>query len=130
MIKLVLLNQSEQMKLYSSQNEIISELKYLNNLANISKASTIKLRSIVHSNCEGSGQITRSFNDNLQHDAGEFLISLFEHLFKDHTASNNIDEEMFGGLFQETLICTCGNVKQLPVQKLSEVLMALVFKLA
>ena len=70
-----------------------------------------------------SGQIERTFSDNLQHDAGEFLISVFEQLFKDHTISNNIDEEMFGGLFQETLACKCGNVKELPVQKLSDVLM-------
>jgi uncharacterized UBP type Zn finger protein len=67
--------------------------------------------------------MTRSFNDNSQHDAGEFLTSVFEHMFKDLTASNNIDEQMFGGLFKETLICKCGNVKELPVQKLSEVLM-------
>ena len=121
MFQLILSNQSEKMKQNSSQNEIISELKYLNNRSNISKASTLKLRSIVHSYCEGSRQMTRSFNDNEQHDAGEFLTSVFEHMFQDHTTSNNIDDIMFGGLFQETLVCKCGNVKELPVQKLSEV---------
>ena len=67
--------------------------------------------------------MSRSFNDNLQHDAEEFLTSVFEHMFKDLTSSNNLDEKMFGGLFQETLVCKCGKVKELPVQKLSEVLM-------
>ena len=47
--------------------------------------------------CERSGQIERTFSDNLQHDAGEFQISLFEHMFCDPMISNNIDEEIFGG---------------------------------
>ena len=94
MFQSIVSNKSEEMKLYSSQNKIISELIYLNNRLNISKASTLKLRSIVHSNCEGSGEMTRSFNDNLQHDAEEFLTSVFEHMFKDLTSSNNFDQSM------------------------------------
>ena len=47
---------------------------------------------------------------------------MFEHLFKDSVTSNNIDEKIFGGLYQEKIVCICGNVKQLPIQKLSEIL--------
>ena len=101
---------------------MIEELVTLNCLSNQSKTSTHKLRSITAVICEESGQIGRSFSDNLQHDAGEFLISMFEHLFKDSVASNNIDEKIFGGLYQEKILCKCGNVKELPVQKLSEIL--------
>ena len=47
---------------------------------------------------------------------------MFEHLFEDPVISNNIDEQIFGGLYQESIICKCGKVKELPVQKLSEIL--------
>ena len=122
-LKCILSTKTEQMKLHESENEIINELINLNNLSSFCQATTLKLRSIVQENCMDSGQITRSFGDNLQHDAGEFLISILEHLFKDWTAVNNLNEQIFGGLFRETLFCECGNVKELPVQKLSEVLM-------
>ena len=114
---------TDQMKLYSSANTIVEELILLNNLPNLSIESSEKLRSNVSSFCERSGQTGRSFNDNLQHDASEFLVSMFEHLFKDSLVSNNIDEQIFGGLYQEKIVCKCGNVKYLPVQKLSEILM-------
>ena len=120
-LKCILSTKTNQMKLY--ENEIIGELINLNNLSSFCQATTFELRSIVEANCMDSGQITRSFGDNLQHDAGEFLLSIFEHLFKDWTASDNVNEQIFGGLFRETIFCECGNVKQLPVQKLSEVLM-------
>jgi ubiquitin C-terminal hydrolase len=123
MVNQVLSQDTDQMKHYSSVNRIIEELILLNNLPNLSYASTEKLRSIVNSMCEISGQTGRTFNDNLQHDAGEFLVSMFEHLFKDSNVSNNIDEQIFGGLYQEKIVCKCGNVKYLPVQKLSEILM-------
>ena len=106
------------MNLYIKQNKIIEELVLLNGLSNLSNASSQKIRSIVSFICEESG----SFSDNLQHDAGEFLISMFEHLFEDSVTSNNIDEQIFGGLYQERIVCKCGKVKELPVQKLSEIL--------
>jgi uncharacterized UBP type Zn finger protein len=109
------------MKLY--ENEIIGELINLNNISSFCQATTFELRSIVEASCMDSGQITRSFGDNLQNDAGEFLLSIIEHLVKDWTTLNIVNEQIFGGLFRETIFCECGNVKQLPVQKLSEVLM-------
>ena len=47
-------------------------------------------------------------------------MSVFDVLF---ASSRNIDEQIFGGLFQEMIICSCGFVKESPIQKLSEVLM-------
>ena len=123
MINQLLSEDTDQMNLFSSKNRIIEELILLNNLPNGSMASTERLRSTVSSICEKSGQTGRSFNDNSQHDAGEFLVSMFEHLFKDSIVSSNIDEQIFGGLYQEKIVCKCGNIKYLPIQKLSEILM-------
>ena len=123
MINQLLSEDTDQMNLFSIKNRIIEELILLNNLPNESMASTERLRSTVSSMCEKSGQTGRSFNDNSQHDAGEFLVSMFEHLFKDSIVSSNIDEQIFGGLYQEKIVCKCGNIKYLPIQKLSEILM-------
>ena len=101
---------------------IIEELILLNRISNFQSASTERIRSIVSSVCEENGQFGRSFSDNFQHDAGEFLISMFEHMFKDSNVSNNIDENLFGGLYQEKIICECGNLTELPIQRLSEIL--------
>ena len=119
----LLSKKTDQMELYSRKNEIIAELINLNQTLNLSNASTQRIRSVLSSMCEKSGQIQRNFSDNSQHDAGEFLISLFEHLFSDPILSNNIDEEIFGGLYQEKIVCKCGKLTELPVQKLSEILM-------
>ena len=34
----------------------------------------------------------------------------------------NLNEQIFGGLFQETLNCICGNVEEQPAQKFGEVI--------
>ena len=119
----LLRSETNEMNLFSRNNEIVRELIHLVTLPNFSKISTKKLRSVVHSNCVSSGQITRTFDDNKQHDAGEFLLSIFEHMFKDLTFSYNIDEILFGGLYQESVLCICGHVRELPVQPLSEIMM-------
>ena len=49
------------------------------------------------------------------------MSSLFEHLFKETMLPLNFDEQIFGGLMQEKIICHCGAVKDLPIQKLPEV---------
>ena len=102
--------------------KIISELIRLSNVPNLTVVSSENLRSIVSTICGENGQIRRNFSDTFQHDAGEFLISLFEHLFIDSIDSYNIEEDIFGGLYQETIACTCGYKKELPIQKLSEIL--------
>ena len=70
------------------------------------------IRSIVQTNCENRGQNTRTFGDKQQHDAGEFLMSIFQQIFEDLPMSNNFDEKIFGGLYQETLVCKKGHMKQ------------------
>ena len=65
--------------------------------------------------CIESGQKTQTFDDKKQHDAGEFLLSLLEHAFKDAMMYDNIDEAMFGGLAKETYVCSCGETKERPI---------------
>ena len=118
----LLSEKSEEMTLHIKRNEIFKELVNLNNLENYSKASSHKLRSVVHQSCRNSGEV-RPFDDKKQHDAGEFLSSIFEHMFKDLSSAYAIDERIFGGLYQERLECVCGYVNEHPIQKLSEILM-------
>ena len=70
--------------------------------------------------CIESGQKTRTFNDRRQNDAGQFLLSLMEHSFRNTLEFENIDEIMFGGLVKET--CPCGEIQERPIDRLSEVL--------
>ena len=111
---------SGEMEQLLENNSIIRELKNLSCLPNFSNSSTRNLRSAVHQDCIKNRQ-SRTFDDKKQHDAGEFLLSIFEHIFKNLPPSNNIDEKMFGGLLQESLECRCGYVKELPIQKLPEI---------
>ena len=71
--------------------------------------------------CFKAGQVTRNFNNKLQHDAGEFMTSTFEHMFKEPVLPINIDERIFGGILQEKLTCACGKSKLLPIQKLPDI---------
>ena len=83
-------NETKEMKLYAKKNKLLAELVLLKNVSNLSKASTKELRSIVSSAC-GDG---RNFDDNFQHDAGEFLVSMFDNLFRYSSESNDIDEQL------------------------------------
>ena len=114
---------NEEMRLYSEKNEIVRELVNLSDHPNFSETSTHHLRSIVHTYCTSCGQSTRTFSDKNQHDASEFLISLLEHMFKDLPISNNFDEKLFGGLYQELLVCKNGHIRQLQIQNLPNMLM-------
>ena len=118
-----LLTEIDQMNLYTDKNEIIAELTALARLQNFTRASTHHLRTIVQAKCTESGQASRTFGDKKQHDASEFLISIFEQILEDLSKLNNFDELLFGGLYQETLLCQNNHVKQLPIEKLSEILM-------
>ena len=62
------------------ENAILNELTKLMKISKYNKASTAKIRSMVKSECFKAGQLTRNFNNNKQHDAGEFLISILEHM--------------------------------------------------
>ena len=118
----ILSENNDQMKMYQSKNPVINELSLINNLPNFEMASTNNLRFIVSSIYEDNGQNSRNFANGFQHDAAEFLNSIFEHIFKDSKDSNCIDEKIFGGLYQEKIVCGCGNVKESAVQRLSEIL--------
>ena len=54
------------------------------------------------------GQTRRDFSNNKQ--------SMLEHLWNEQANNQNLDEQIFRGLFQETLCCICGNVEKLPIQ--------------
>ena len=118
----ILSENNDQMKMYRSKNTVINELILLNNLPNFEIASTKNLRIIVSTICKENGQNSRHFDNGFQHDAAEFLNSIFELIFKDSKDSNYIDEEIFGGLYQEKIVCACGNENEPAVQRLSEII--------
>ena len=67
----------------------------------------------------------RTFNDDNQHDAAEFLNSVLEHLFKYIPSSFTTKENLFGGLSQKTMFCSnanCNKSNQLQVETLSDVI--------
>ena len=103
-------------------NEISKELISLFTNPQFSSQSTNKIRTIVKLKCFKAQQLTRNFNDKLQHDAGEFMASLLEHLFLENLLLIDIDEKVFGGLSQEKITCNCGKSRLLPIQKLPEIL--------
>ena len=72
--------------------------------------------------CLVAEQTNRNFNNNKQYDCVEFLQSLFEHFWKEQPWNENIEDRVFGGLIQESLQCKCGNIKKLPIQKMTEVM--------
>ena len=50
-------------------------------------------------------------------------MSILEHMFKDLPMSNNFDEKLFGGLYQDTFVCKNDHIKQHPIKKIDEILM-------
>ena len=73
--------------------------------------------------CIEAGQFTHNFSNNEQHDVGEFLSSLLEHIFKDSKIFKNFDEQIFGGLWQTSLSClNCFNSEELGIQKIPEII--------
>ena len=120
-IKSMISENTDHLNLHLNK-KMITEIIRLTSIPNLTIVSTENLRLIVSTICEESGQIRQNFSDTFQHDAGEFLISIFEHLFIDSFDSYKIEEDIFGGLYQETIACTCGYSKELPIQKLSGIL--------
>ena len=87
-----------------------------------SKASTIKTRYLTKRKCIQAGQLLQNYSDNRQHDAGEFLMSVIKHLFEESFFYQNFDEQMFGGLCQNILKCSCGLVTEKEITKLSHII--------
>ena len=103
-------------------NKIICEIRNLSNLKKYETGSSKKLRNIVTSLCFNLEQHEKNYSNNKQHDAGEFLQSVIEHIFKGEGLPQFFDEQMFGGLYQDKVICKCGIICESPIQKLSEIL--------
>ena len=107
-----------------SNNKILIELRRLSTLKKQSRSSTQTLRKIVQEECFSSGQLFRTFNDDNQHDAAEFLSSMIEHLSKNAPNIQGIKEKLCGGLSQKTMFCSnsnCNMSEQLQVEILSEI---------
>ena len=94
------------------ESPILSELIHLISLPNFSNVSTNKLRTIIKEKCLSGN---RNFNSNRQHDAGEFLSSIFEHIFEESGLPMNFADSMFGGIYQEKFNCVCINIDESPL---------------
>ena len=105
-----------------ADNSLLVELSNMSKSKNFSTSSTAKIRNIVQSKCFEGSQWTKSFDDNKQHDSGEFLNSLLDHLWDEENISTNLRETLFGGLSQNTLQCECGYIEELQVQHLPDVI--------
>ena len=86
------------------------------------QSSTQRLRYLTKRKCIESGDVTKNFSDNNQHDAGEFLSSILSYMFKDSVTHENFDEQLFGGLWQNILTCKCGHINELPLEKMPEII--------
>ena len=119
----VLRKMLEKNTIQFEKDSISNELKSLFETENLAKASTQKLRTIVKTKCFENGQYTKNFNDNMQHDSGEFMLSLFEHLWNENIQEgNHLKENVFGGISQHTLICKCGKKVEHHPEDMSEIL--------
>ena len=115
---------SKEESMFQNDKKIFKELQRLYRLSNYAKSSTLTLRTIIHEECERYGQLQRTFNDNNQHDAAEFLNSIFEQLFR-HQDTLGLKETLFGGLSQKTMFCqtqNCNQTDQLQIEPISEII--------
>ena len=103
------------------RNSLLGELSSFIKLGNFYQSSTSRLRYMVQSQCFAASQWTKNFDNNRQHDSGEFMNSLLEHLFHENKLPVGFRDEVFGGLCQNTLTCTCGYTEELQVQHFPEV---------
>jgi uncharacterized UBP type Zn finger protein len=105
--------------------KIFTELKRLFQFKNQTRSSTKTLRKIVQGECFKNGQQMRTFDNDNQHDAAEFLNSVLEHLFKHLPSTSIVKENLFGGLSQKTMFClnaNCNMSNQLQVENLSDII--------
>ena len=119
-LKNCLLNtQSDSAK---KESEIFQELFKLTHIPKFSKVSTQRLRYLTKRRCIELGDFRKNFSDNKQHDAGEFCSSILPLIFRDSVKYPNFDEHVFGGVWKSMLTCTCGDVKELAVEKMPEII--------
>jgi ubiquitin C-terminal hydrolase len=104
-------------------NGLLAEFCLLLELPNNQKnISTQNIRKMVQTNCFEAEQITRSFDDNNQHDCVEFIQSLLEHFWGEDDIPLDLRENVFGGLFQDIITCSCGHTEELSVQNMPDIL--------
>ena len=103
-------------------NSVLEEIFSLSKSTNFSKSSTENIRNLVQKRCFEAGQWTKTFNDNRQHDTGEFILSFFEHLFNEEVIPISFREQLFGGLCQNVLQCKCGHTEEMQIQQMPAVL--------
>ena len=105
------------------ENKLLEELHRIANLPKFTNTSTARFRYLTKKMCIEARKSTQNFSNNQQHDVGEFLCSLLEHIFKDSKILQNFDEKMFGGLWQTSLVClNCCNSEELGIQKIPEII--------
>ena len=73
----------------SEENKLLEELHRIAKLPKFSHNSTARFRYLTKKMCIAAGQSTHNFSNNEQHDVGEFLSSLLEHIFKDSKIFKN-----------------------------------------
>ena len=90
------------------ENAIFKELKQLYERENLEYSSTRRLRQIVDSECLMNME-QKNFDDNNQHDAAEFLLSLLQHLLENDNALIN---HLFGRTTTAIFCCNenCNSV--------------------
>ena len=96
-----------------SGNSVCKELKHLSQLPNDTNSSTKNLRRKIQDKCLEKQQNTKRFDNNMQHDAAEFLNSLLEHMLCDNP---DIMNRLFGET-QNRIFCMneeCNRVHRTP----------------
>ena len=80
-----------------------SEMYLLSKHESDKPKSTKKLRAIVMQKCLESGQTERNFDNNMQFDCVEFFQTLLEHLWKELSLTDNLNETVFGACLPRNL---------------------------
>ena len=61
-------------------------------------------------------------NNNMQYGCVELLQSLLEHFWIESSIPNSLGDVIFGGIFQESYQCECGNIEKPPIKILPDIL--------
>ena len=102
---------------------LLQELYKISKERKFAVMSTNRLRYLTKRACMESGQITRNFSNNQQHDAAEFLSSVLEHIFKEPPMFLFFKEKIFGGLWQTSFTChNCSIFETLHMENMPDII--------
>ena len=102
---------------------ILQELYKISKERKFGVTSTVRLRYLTKRACMESGQKTKNFSNNQQHDAAEFLFSVLEHTFTEPPMFQNFKEKIFGGLLQTTFTChNCSKYETSHMENMPEII--------